>query len=404
MFSLVVFALIAVAATVWLHRETGRLATHALDRPAAGRGFEDFALALRHRGFGWWLGGAACFVVQYAFLGRIGIDNVGLRVLIIAAMVFLPVARGAESRGWWIFESILLVAVVAGFYQYLVSPGGIGFTNRLFWLLVVVTLGTLCMTVLTRGLARFGFGALTGVGSVLAILAFLGRSTFADGMFWSMAVLAIGSALLLLVSRDIVHMAFWLLSSLAGVAGFYLLLGADFLGFAQVLVYIGGILILFLFGVMLTHRGDVPLKPSASWRAIVPGVVAGASATVLLVFIAAGNNWEETPIAEVATLGPVTELSRYYDPNPNLVADPTTGERRVRPAALPTSFGLGVHFMSTYILPFEVVSILLLVAMVGATYIARGRSEGDREEDFDSGASGPGAARSIGSGEVGGSA
>ena len=166
--------------------------------------------------------------------------------------------------------------------------------------------------------------------------------------------IAVGSGVLILVSDKIVHMAFWLLASLAGFAIFYLLLGADFLGFPQVLVYIGGVLILFLFGVMLTQRVDVPLKAAASLRVLVPGVVIGVLTTGLLVFLAGGNNWSEKAAKEIAQI------------SPNAVK-----------AAEPTAFGLGEAFMSTYILPFEVVSVLLLVAMVGATYIARGKSEGD---------------------------
>ena len=193
--------------------------------------------------------------------------------------------------------------------------------------------------------------------------------SFHDTMFWILAVVAVGSAGMILLSRSIVHMAFWLLTSLAGFAGFYLLLGADFLGFMQVLVYIGGVLILFLFGVMLTHRVDIPTKPAVSWRVLIPGFFAGLAVMVLLVFIAGGNNWLELPESEVTQLG-------------YLPADGSPANARAeRPLAEPTAFGIGQRLMSTYILPFEVVSILLLVAMVGATYIARGKSERDQEEE-----------------------
>ena len=156
-------------------------------------------------------------------------------------------------------------------------------------------------------------------------------------------------------------MAFWLLASLAAFAIFYLLLGADFLGFAQVLIYIGGILILFLFGVMLTQRVDVPLKAANSWRVLIPGVIIGVLTTGLLVFLAGGNSWSQKPAESITRIGS------------------NAGEL----AAKPTAFALGESFMSTYILPFEVVSVLLLIAMIGATYIARGKSEGDSAGDPD---------------------
>lgn len=162
-------------------------------------------------------------------------------------------------------------------------------------------------------------------------------------LFWVVAATAVGSAAMVLFTRSIVHMAFWLLASLAGFAGLYLHLGADFLGFVQVVVYIGGILILFVFGVMLTNRADVPVRPEASWRFLLPGVVAGLASGCFLVYLLT-SVWARTPARE--------------------------GLR-----GAPTSEEIGALFMSRYILPFEVVSVLLLVAMVGATYLARGREE-----------------------------
>ncbi len=143
-------------------------------------------------------------------------------------------------------------------------------------------------------------------------------------------------------------MAFWLLASLAGFAGLYLHLGADFLGFVQILVYIGGILILFLFGVMLTHRVDVPVRPLASWRFLLPGTLAGVISIGFLIRLVC----RETPWITDQVPASVESASQ----------------------------AVGERFMSTYILPFEAVSVLLVVAMIGATYIARSREEGERAE------------------------
>ena len=168
---------------------------------------------------------------------------------------------------------------------------------------------------------------------------------FSNFLFWVVAATAVGSAAMVLFTRSIVHMAFWLLASLAGFAGLYLHLGADFLGFVQVVVYIGGILILFVFGVMLTNRADVPVRPEASWRFLFPGVVAGLAAGCFLIYLLT-SVWARTR---------------------------TSAGEELRME--PTSEQIGALFMSRYILPFEVVSVLLLVAMVGASYLARGREE-----------------------------
>jgi len=168
--------------------------------------------------------------------------------------------------------------------------------------------------------------------------------TFSDGVFWVFAAIAVLPALGLLLARSIVRMAFLLLFSLAGFAGLYLQLGAGFVGFTQVLVYIGGILILFLFGVMLTVRIDVPVRPRSGPRFLVPGVVAGLLVMGFLLFVALGTPWVlHQPTAE--------EAARALAPDPPQI---------------------GLKLLSTYVLPFEAVSILLLAAMVGATYIARG--------------------------------
>ncbi len=170
-----------------------------------------------------------------------------------------------------------------------------------------------------------------------------GSSTFAAIVFWLFAAIAVFPALMILIGRDIVRQAFWLLFSLSGFAGLYLCLGADFLGFTQVIVYIGGILILFLFGVMLTRKGDLSLGTERGWARAVPGVLAGLLAAGGLSWLAFATPWKEAPRAADATVGTI-----------------------------------GAKVMTTFVLPFEVVSLLLLVALVGATFIAR-RKGGSQE-------------------------
>jgi NADH-quinone oxidoreductase subunit J len=173
-----------------------------------------------------------------------------------------------------------------------------------------------------------------------------GEGVYNAALFWLFAAMAVVPGLGILLARDIVRQAFWLLVSLVGFAGLYLNLGADFLGFTQVLVYIGGILILFLFGVMLTHRMDIPLKEIRGWGLVIPGLIAGALTSGVLLYVGLRTDWK-------------------------------TG---VEPAA-PTVEAVGGRVMSVYILPFEVISLVLLVALIGATYIARRRTEKGGDEE-----------------------
>ena len=184
--------------------------------------------------------------------------------------------------------------------------------------------------------------------------------TFSDAMFWVFAVIAVLPAAAILFIRGIVRMAFLLLFSLAGFAGLYLQLGAGFLGFTQVVVYIGGILILFLFGVMLTSRMDVPVREKVGLGLLIPGVVAGLLLMGALLFIALGNPWKERAVPSTVAAAPA----------PGTPAAP--GSTR----ADPQTADIGLKLLGSYVLPFEAVSVLLLAAMVGATYIARARAEG----------------------------
>ncbi len=165
-----------------------------------------------------------------------------------------------------------------------------------------------------------------------------GSATYAQVMFWVFAAVAVIPGLMILMGRNIVRQAFWLLASLSGFAGLYLTLGADFLGFTQVIVYMGGILVLFLFGVMLTRKSDVPIKGEEGWNRVVPGIFAGLLAMGILLYLFLSAPWIEPDS--------VRSVDRTVDT-------------------------IGGKVMSTFILPFEVVSLLLLVALVGATFIAR---------------------------------
>jgi NADH-quinone oxidoreductase subunit J len=154
---------------------------------------------------------------------------------------------------------------------------------------------------------------------------------------WFLGALTLISAGLVAFTPKIIHAGFSLLFTFFGVAGLYVLLGADFLAATQVLVYIGGILVLILFGVLLTHRvHHVMVVRSEPQRAFWP-VVVSLGLYWLLTLVIFFTNW------------------------------PTAAESVVEP----TTRAIGTQLMTNYILPFEAVSVLLLGALVGALVIAR---------------------------------
>jgi NADH-quinone oxidoreductase subunit J len=158
-------------------------------------------------------------------------------------------------------------------------------------------------------------------------------------VFWVFAIVTVGSAAVVVLSRTLIYSAFSLLFTFFGVAGLYLLLGADFLAAAQLLVYVGGILVLLVFGVMLTHRiYDLDLKSGTNQLA--SGVIVALGLFVILTATALRTGW--------AT--------------------------QTRPLQ-PTTNAIGRLFMGQYLLPFEAASLLLLVALVGAAMIVRRRRD-----------------------------
>lgn len=157
-----------------------------------------------------------------------------------------------------------------------------------------------------------------------------------DVAFFALAGVTLGSAMFVAFSRNIVYSAFALMGTFLGVAGLYVTLGADFLGIVQVLIYVGGILVLMLFAVMLTHRiGDVEVSNRAVGRAT--ALVAAAGVFGLMVAAATQAPWT--------------------------TAQPDT------PA--PTTAGIGNVLLSTYVLPFELASLVLLAALIAAVALSR---------------------------------
>ena len=164
-------------------------------------------------------------------------------------------------------------------------------------------------------------------------------------IFYLLAALTIGSALVVAFSHNLVHSAFSLLGAFMGVAGLYAMLAADFVAVIQVMVYIGGILVLIIFAVMLTHRiSDVDVSNRAVGR-IPAALLIGVVGVVMGVCIGSAE-WAQH--AEIA--------------------------------ASPTTFGIGEAFLGPYILPFELASVVLLVALIGAVVVSRKEIRGQESD------------------------
>lgn len=158
--------------------------------------------------------------------------------------------------------------------------------------------------------------------------------TFQEWVFVVLAVVGTGAAIAVVTAKNVVHAALLLVVALAMVAGVYLLLAAEFVAWVQVLIYVGAIVVLLLFGLMLTRapigREALDNQQRALSAIVALGVLAGL---VLLVSEAFG--------------GSSIELART------------------------TTADIGTNLFESYVLPFEVVSFLLLAALVGAIALAR---------------------------------
>src|SRR5262245_20761075 len=176
--------------------------------------------------------------------------------------------------------------------------------------------------------------------------------SFAQFLFWTVAALTGLSAIMVVVTQNIVRAAAWLLFTLAGTAGVYFLLGSDLIGASQLIVYVGGTLVLVVFGVMLTAQGPfVNLKTSAGELAF--SLVVGISLYAALAVATLNTAWpvgntpeaDERSSANVAALGAALSGVSEVTPQAKLPGVPERGP--IDPARKKVS----------YLLPFEIVSV-----------------------------------------------
>ncbi len=162
--------------------------------------------------------------------------------------------------------------------------------------------------------------------------------------FWVLALAMVGAAIGVVRSQNVVHAALYLVVVMAGAAAQFILLGAEFVAWVQVIIYIGAVIILFLFGIMLTRapmRGETSLDNDQRFpAAIVSLFLAGVLGTLL-----------------VQAFG-----------KKEVVISGAKGEQLLHVGKAAT---LADSIFTTYVVPFEIVSLLLLAALVGAVVMAR---------------------------------
>jgi len=161
-----------------------------------------------------------------------------------------------------------------------------------------------------------------------------------EAVFVLLSLVALGSALLVVTTSNLVHAALWLVVTLGAVAGLYLVLAAEFVAWVQVLIYIGAIVILFLFGIMLTRA---PMRPEGSMD---------------------NSQRLAAAIVSLFLFGVITALfvDAYHGKEIKLSDDLVL---------IGNSGHIASDIFRNYLVPFEVVSMLLLAALVGAVVIAR---------------------------------
>ena len=160
--------------------------------------------------------------------------------------------------------------------------------------------------------------------------------TVYDIIFYLFALITVGSAFFVVTLRNIVYSAFFLLFTLFGIAGLFVLLSADFIAVVQLVIYVGAILVLLLFGVMLTHNiTQVQIKTGT--LQIIPSAIAVLILAFSLIKIFLNTNWKTVPL---------TVQSSSVE-------------------------GLGVLLLNQYSVVFELIGILLLIALIGAASMAR---------------------------------
>ena len=181
-------------------------------------------------------------------------------------------------------------------------------------------------------LALIVIGAVLGIATLMLIAL---KQDWQDALLWVLAAVLIGSALLVVTMRDIIRCGLAMIVCFLALAGIYTLMGVPLLGAAQVIVYIGAISVLILFAIMLTQTKDAPSRLVFQTQAGAASVAAVVVAVVIAVAVSA-TDWGE--LTQRTRLG-TSVLSRIL--------------------------------FEQFVFPFEIVSVLLLAAVIGGVFLAK---------------------------------
>jgi NADH-quinone oxidoreductase subunit J len=158
-------------------------------------------------------------------------------------------------------------------------------------------------------------------------------------LFWFLTILALGSALMVIFSKNPVHSVLWLVATFFAISGHYILLNAQFLAIVNIIVYAGAIMVLFLFVIMLMNLNASTEPQKSKWLRLAGGIAGGC---LMLVLVAALRDTEIK-----------TQMAQMRDGDIGLIQN------------------LGMSLFQDYVVPFEISSILFLSAMVGAVVIGK---------------------------------
>ena len=159
--------------------------------------------------------------------------------------------------------------------------------------------------------------------------------------FWVLSAITIAGCLLVMVARNLLHALVFLVLAFLGMAGLFVTLSADFIAVAQILIYAGSIAVLMVFAIMLT---PLAVRDNANSLYVLPALAAGLGMAAIIGFVAVSTPWPELRGDALTHNDPVTTVA-----------------------------AIGDLLLGRYVLPFEVASILLFFALLGAIVLVRER-------------------------------
>lgn len=159
-----------------------------------------------------------------------------------------------------------------------------------------------------------------------------------NSAWWFFVALTVLPAIYMLLTKDVMRAAFALLATFLGVSGLYVFMQAYFLAVTQIMVYVGGVLVLIIFGVMLSAERGSTFKIKTGTRGVFLGLSIVAIVAGGLSYLSIGVEWAHSSILHLATRD-----TKY----------------------------IGIELMTKFVVPFEIVGLLLLVALIAAVYVSK---------------------------------